>query len=39
MLERVLRDVLESQGRGEEGCLGNSLDEEWNYIEKYRGQR
>ena len=34
-LERVLGEVFQDQGPSDEN-LGNSLDEEWSYIEKYR---
>jgi len=36
LLERVLGEVLQEQEGSSDENLGNSLDEEWSYIEKYR---
>lgn len=37
LLERVLGEILEDQNKGNDDYLGNSLEEEWVYIEQYRG--
>ena len=36
LLKQVLGEVLSVQNQGNEENLGDSLDEEWNYISKYR---
>jgi hypothetical protein len=38
LLERVLGETLQEQHNGNDEYLGNSLDEEWGYIEHYRGR-
>jgi hypothetical protein len=38
LLERVLGETLQEQDNGNDEYLGNSLDEEWGYIEQYRGR-
>jgi hypothetical protein len=37
VLKQVLGEVLEEQHKGDEEFLGSSLDEEWGYIEEFRG--
>jgi ribosome-binding protein aMBF1 (putative translation factor) len=38
LLERVLGITLREQHNGNEEYLGKRLDEEWGYIEQYRGR-
>lgn len=38
LLERVLGETFQEQHNGNEEYLGNSLDEEWGYIEQYRAR-